>query len=375
MALAKEIIFDRQDLVKLPGCLALVDLPGIYQELCRDLPPGAVQRTKGKETRKGYDTDGFGYQWCIDLLNEVVGLGHWRINTREAFCDEGEYTSGRKAYEVGFDVTVQIGNWAPQGFEVLAETPCTPGGHVSSSKSDARKGAFTNAIKKALSFFGIGAAAYRGELDDDNLPPEGRTYGSGKTVSQNRVAGGSGNGKGTASGNVSGNGTGISSTATDEQIGLIKGGLNRAAQAAGYPNLTHENQGFLNAVIFNTGFNVNSLEELTRAQASQLINKVGEITVLTINKAKAAKDEKKYARKEKDAAGNEIQLSQVIQAKQTEQAKPNFNPGPGTGVGSPPGAEGVQNARLINIEADKVEQNQQQATTTPAEGNGRRRLF
>lgn len=158
----------------LPGELTLIDLPAIYHGFCKELPAEAIQRTKGRETRKGYDTDGYGYQYCIDVLNNVAGLGHWRILSEEAFCDSGEYNSGRKSYEVGYDVIIQLGNWTTGGFQVLAETPKTPGGHVSALKADARKGALTNAIKKAIAFFGIGAAAYRGELDDDNLPPEGR---------------------------------------------------------------------------------------------------------------------------------------------------------------------------------------------------------
>lgn len=174
MALAKELPLEQQTTNQIAGVLTLQDLSKIYLEFCRGLPAEAIQRTKGKETRKGYDTDGYGYQWCIDLLNEVAGLGHWRIVSSEAFCESGEYASGRKSYEVGYDVTIQLGNWIPTGFEILAETPCTPGGHISTSRSDARKGALTNAIKKAIAFFGIGAAAYRGELDDDNLPPEGR---------------------------------------------------------------------------------------------------------------------------------------------------------------------------------------------------------
>ena len=108
-----EAVNDRQTFCALPGALTLLDLPAIYRDLCRELPLEAIQRTKGKETRKGYDTDGYGYQFCVDLLNEVVGFGHWRIIAREAFCDEGEYNNGRKAFEVGYDVTVQLGNWTP----------------------------------------------------------------------------------------------------------------------------------------------------------------------------------------------------------------------------------------------------------------------
>lgn len=172
---------DRQPISLLPGELTLLDLPAIYMGFCSEPPAEAIQRTKGRETKKGYDTDGYGYQYCIDILNNVAGLGHWRIISDEVFCDEGEYSSGRKAYEVGYDVIIQLGNWNPSGFQVLAETPKTPGGHVSALKADARKGALTNAIKKAIAFFGIGAAAYRGELDDDNLPPEGRQSGQRNT--------------------------------------------------------------------------------------------------------------------------------------------------------------------------------------------------
>ncbi|HAG10037.1 MAG TPA: hypothetical protein DCK76_01235 [Desulfotomaculum sp.] len=114
-------------------------------------------------------------------MNNIAGLGHWRIIAEEVFCEQGEYSSGRKAYEVGYDVIIRLGNWTPAGFQVLAETPKTPGGHVSALKTDTRKGALTNAIKKAIAFFGIGAAAYRGELDDDNLPPEGRQLAQGYT--------------------------------------------------------------------------------------------------------------------------------------------------------------------------------------------------
>ena len=150
----------------MPGELTLLDLLALYHGFCKELPAEAIQRTKGRETRKGYDTDGYGYQYCIDVLNNVAGLGHWRIISEEVFCDEGEYSTGRKAYEVGYDVIIQLGNWTPGGFQVLAETPKTPGGHVSALKADARKGALTNAIKKAIAFFGIGAAT--AGTDDDN---------------------------------------------------------------------------------------------------------------------------------------------------------------------------------------------------------------
>jgi hypothetical protein len=55
------------------------------------------------------------------------------------------------------------------------------GGHVASSEADARKGAFTNGLKKAAAMFGCGRQAYEGTLDDDNVPTE--HLGDGFTVS------------------------------------------------------------------------------------------------------------------------------------------------------------------------------------------------
>ena len=49
------------------------------------------------------------------------------------------------------------------------------GGHTSTSEADARKGAFTNGLKKAAALFGCGRQAYEGTLDDDkSRAPEPR---------------------------------------------------------------------------------------------------------------------------------------------------------------------------------------------------------
>ncbi len=54
---------------------------------------------------------------------------------------------------------------------VFAES-LADGGHVASAEADARKGAYTNAFKKAAAFFGVGRQAYEGSLDDDNVPSD-----------------------------------------------------------------------------------------------------------------------------------------------------------------------------------------------------------
>jgi hypothetical protein len=50
------------------------------------------------------------------------------------------------------------------------------GGHRSADYSDAVKGAITNGFKKASAFWGVGADAYRGTIDDDNVPGEEVDY-------------------------------------------------------------------------------------------------------------------------------------------------------------------------------------------------------
>ncbi|ACG72771.1 conserved hypothetical protein [Anaeromyxobacter sp. K] len=60
----------------------------LYQALCAPFPPEAVERTDGSKTGRGYDTAGVKVQWIIDRLNEVVGIGNWRV-TRETFVHAG----------------------------------------------------------------------------------------------------------------------------------------------------------------------------------------------------------------------------------------------------------------------------------------------
>ena len=138
----------------------------LYQQLCAPFPPEAVERTNGKQTGRGYDTAGVKVQWIIDRLNEVVGIGNWRV-TRETFVHAGTTNSGRKLYEAWSDVALQLGEWSADTFVPFAEARAY-GAHTSMAEGDARKGAATNGIKRAAAMMGCGAAAYRGELDDDN---------------------------------------------------------------------------------------------------------------------------------------------------------------------------------------------------------------
>lgn len=264
------------------------NLTEILQGLCQPLPEEAIQRTKGRETGKGYNTDGYGYQWLVDKLNTVAGLGHWQTATREVYTERGTTSKGRAQFEVGFDVQVSLGNWEAGAFEPLAQTPWTPGNHVSLSLGDARKGAMTNGFKKAVAFFGLGAGAFRGDLDPDNQPlpdcgdyrqpaqygsrpplaavPDGPDYRQHDTppppdeyyaereANQQQEL-----------------------PATGKQIGRIKRDLREYLVAAGRSSIDIKDERFIAAVTGWTGRPVSDYNDLTKNEASNLIDCLGNI--------------------------------------------------------------------------------------------------
>lgn len=138
----------------------------LYAALAAPFPEEAIERTNGKTTGRGYDTTGIKAQYIINRLNEVVGVGGWRTH-REISVKEIATSSGRKAYEAMCDLVLELGDWVDGEFVVYAEA-LADGGHVSTSEADARKGSFSNGLKKAASAFGCGRQAYEGTLDDDS---------------------------------------------------------------------------------------------------------------------------------------------------------------------------------------------------------------
>lgn len=153
---------DRQDWGELTPCV----LSKLYEQLTAPLPNEAIERTDGNKTGKRYDTTGYGYQYVVDRLNEVLGPSHWRtLQTMTV----GQGTP-KRPHAVLCELTLQLGNWLTGGtFQVVAERTCY-GGHLAAEAGDAYKGAWTNAFKKTAALFGVGAAAYRGTIDDDNVP-------------------------------------------------------------------------------------------------------------------------------------------------------------------------------------------------------------
>jgi len=150
----------------------------IYAALAAPFPEHCIQRTEGRVTGRGYDTTGIGYQHIANRLNEVLGVGGWRAH-RTVTVKEITRSNGRPAFEAICDITLELGEWVNGDFVVFAES-LADGGHLAGSEADARKGAYTNAFKKAAAFFGVGRQAYEGSLDDDNLP--GDQVGDGMTV-------------------------------------------------------------------------------------------------------------------------------------------------------------------------------------------------
>lgn len=182
------------------GVLKLADLPKVMAEFRKPLPDEGLQSTKGEETKKGYDTLGYGYAYVSERLNDVVGFC-WRMVTRDEVIKDVKSNQGNDMYDVSIDVVIQLGNWKNKEiedteqdiqvetlsdgkpssstyvqkvykivreFEVLAETPVGYGWHKGMAKADARKGAMTNGFKKAAGFFGIGNDAYKKSIDEEN---------------------------------------------------------------------------------------------------------------------------------------------------------------------------------------------------------------
>jgi hypothetical protein len=133
----------------------------LITKLSASMPKEAEQRTKAKDTKKGYDTTGYGYQYIVDRFNEVCGET-WGYSWKILKECEGAYSTGKGFYEITVEVSIWLGD--PQKARTCV------GGHTSVSYADALKGAITNAFKKTAAFWGVGADAYRGTIDDDNQP-------------------------------------------------------------------------------------------------------------------------------------------------------------------------------------------------------------
>ena len=144
------------------------DRKKLYAALSAPFSAGAVERTDGSVTGRGYSTTGIKTQMVVNRLNEVMGLGGYRIDHRLT-VKTASTSKGRTVYEANCELTLQLGEWGGGAFVIVAEAKAI-GGHASVLEVDALKGALTNALKRAAGFLGCGRQAYEGTLDDDNLP-------------------------------------------------------------------------------------------------------------------------------------------------------------------------------------------------------------
>ncbi len=82
-----------------------MDTKQIFKELSQPFPEEAIERTKGAITRKGYDTTGIKYQYIVNRLNEVLGVGGFRVD-REFSIREKQSRNGNTLYEVTCDIII-----------------------------------------------------------------------------------------------------------------------------------------------------------------------------------------------------------------------------------------------------------------------------
>ena len=137
------------------------DIQEKFNHLGDPLRSEAIQRTQDWQTHKGYDTDGYGYQFCVNRFNEVFG-NQWGCS----FDIIHEATSSSKSGNTMYDITTKVSIWV-----INPDQPRScAGSHRSKTYGDALKGAITNGFKKTAAFWGVGRQAYEGALDDDNDP-------------------------------------------------------------------------------------------------------------------------------------------------------------------------------------------------------------
>lgn len=139
----------------------------IYERLSAPLSKEAIQKASKEETRKGYDTIGYKYQYVINRLNEVCGIDGWNFTWKILKMIEGTWRkkigSNQWIDVPNFEITVEIKMWI---INPEIKRPCA-GTHLSVSFGNALKGAITSGLKKTAALFGVGRQAFEQSLDED----------------------------------------------------------------------------------------------------------------------------------------------------------------------------------------------------------------
>src|SRR3954471_24497720 len=105
------------------------DKKRIYKELAAAFTDEAIERSDGRVTGRGYSTTGIKYQYVVNRLNEVLGLGNWRTH-REITVKPFTNIKGRPAFEATCDLVLELGEWLDGKFVPWAEA-LADGGHTS----------------------------------------------------------------------------------------------------------------------------------------------------------------------------------------------------------------------------------------------------
>ncbi len=149
------------------------------------LPEEAVQRALKSQTHKAIDMTGFKYQYCVDRMNAVFGPDDWSLRFWVESVDDIKF-GDKDAFEAVVQCTIGIRKpISDKTYTDIIEKQSF-GGHQSFTRTDAIKGAQTDALKKCLAFFGVGADAYRGTIDEDYRGPDAKV--SGEPTSGSRPA-------------------------------------------------------------------------------------------------------------------------------------------------------------------------------------------
>lgn len=155
------------------------NLPKITEALSAQMDKAHVQRTYSRDhtdpngkvisgTYKEFDTTGFPLQYCINRLNDVLGVCGWRVDKCQ-FTDLEPVTlrNGRTHFQIECEITISIG-YLENGHYIPVISRTGFGGHTGKVYYEVKKGAKTNAFKKCLSEYGIGREAYEHSIDDDD---------------------------------------------------------------------------------------------------------------------------------------------------------------------------------------------------------------
>lgn len=144
-----------------PKELTSADLPKIYKELIKELPKEALRMIK---TEDGTVLKMYGYQFTVNILNEVVGLDHWQLN----LVEDPKQQFVRDQWMVSLFVKLELGNWK-EGVFIPITSRISFGSGLHNTLGNSLKSALTNAFKKAAAMYGIGKKAYEGLIEDYDI--------------------------------------------------------------------------------------------------------------------------------------------------------------------------------------------------------------